>query len=208
MLLSPCWLQNNLALWVLATQGHLEAVCRIAHGRNGVGKPQFFLLISTWHQLPRTGSQGKVTPLCFLSGPLCLPDASGGTASPNVAKVLPQPLLPRATCPSGFDTPFWTDRPLPGLVPMDLPLLFTWTACSHHLGSPQPIFALSCPPGQRLLLLQVSAQIVPPLSLWQMEVFLVLAPAATGINKLPEPSCLPGTPQGRGGGSRALILRC
>lgn len=79
----------------------------------------------------------------------------GGTPSPQCCQVFlkhscqgPHALL-ALTPLSGLT------RPLPSLVPMDSPLLFTWTVRSRHLSPPQPIFARSPPPGQRLLLLQI-----------------------------------------------------
>lgn len=82
------------------------------------------------------GPKEKVTPLFLPGGPHCLPDASGGHCQPPMLPSLPQTLLPRATCPSGFDTPFWTDKAPPWPRPHGFALALHLDCMFSSLGFP------------------------------------------------------------------------
>ena len=135
---------------------------RISHGRSGVGSLSSSCLAPHLAPAAQDLCREEKGHTRFLPGsPHCLPDASGGHPSPQCCQVFlkhscqgPHALL-ALTPLSGLT------RPLPSLVPMDSPLLFTWTIRSRHLGSPQPIFARSRPPGQCLLLLQIPDRASP-----------------------------------------------
>ena len=91
----------------------------------------------TWHQLPWTSVlRKKVTPHFLPGGPHCLPDASGGHFQLPILPNLLQTLLPRATCPSGLDTPFWTDKAPPQPRPHGLALALHLDHMFSSLGFP------------------------------------------------------------------------